>query len=245
MVAEPEHVAVVGCGDAKGHGGLIGGTGFGARVQPFVDFCVAVEEGEAARAAVVAGRVIEDGCGGSIVRVGHPDAEGAVVDAVGMFVEKDMHFGGGSFDEIRAFEKNFEAGTGYQVIQPRASGGIGDGDAHGDAADAADATGVVVTVNQLAIVIGVATFGTLYLNQAGQLPGPGHQAAFTLVSAHAVAVTFAVLAAAALAGGVLALIRARAARLGRTPVNAARPAEVGGTEEADGVGKERAAGRPA
>ena len=40
-------------------------------------------------------------------------------------------------------------------------------------ADAADATGVVVTVNQLAIVIGVATFGTLYLNQAGPLPGPG------------------------------------------------------------------------
>ena len=43
-------------------------------------------------------------------------------------------------------------------------------------ADAADATGVVVTVNQLALVIGVATFGTLYLNQAGQLPGlaPAH-----------------------------------------------------------------------
>ena len=49
-------------------------------------------------------------------------------------------------------------------------------------ADAADATGVVVTVNQLALVIGVATFGTLYLNQAGQLPGtPAEHAAFTLV----------------------------------------------------------------
>ena len=87
-------------------------------------------------------------------------------------------------------------------------------------ADAADATGVVVTVNQLAIVIGVATFGTLYLNQAGPLPsggryGPAEHAAFTLASAHAVAVTFSALAAAALAGGILALIRALAARPAR------------------------------
>jgi biotin-[acetyl-CoA-carboxylase] ligase BirA-like protein len=37
-------------------------------------------------------------------------------------------------------------------------------------ADAADATGVIVTVNQLGLVIGVATFGTLYLNLAGRLP---------------------------------------------------------------------------
>ena len=84
-------------------------------------------------------------------------------------------------------------------------------------ADAADATGVVVTVNQLAIVIGVATFGTLYLNQAGQLPGGAQHTAFRLASAHAVALTFAVLAAAALAGGILALVRALAARPAGTP----------------------------
>src|SRR6516164_10707121 len=36
---------------------------------------------------------------------------------------------------------------------------------------AADATGVVVTVNQLGLLVGVATFGTLYLNLAGRLPG--------------------------------------------------------------------------
>src|SRR6266545_4918186 len=89
----------------------------------------------------------------------------------------------------------------------------------GFAAYAADATGVVVTVNQLAIVIGVATFGTLYLNQAGQLPGGAQHTAFRFASAHAVALTFAVLAAAALAGGVLALIRALAARPARTPVS--------------------------
>src|SRR5579859_1817699 len=35
---------------------------------------------------------------------------------------------------------------------------------------AADATGVVVTVNQLGLLVGVATFGTLYLNLAGRLP---------------------------------------------------------------------------
>ena len=37
---------------------------------------------------------------------------------------------------------------------------------------AADATGVVVTVNQLGLLVGVATFGTLYLNLAGRLPEP-------------------------------------------------------------------------
>jgi hypothetical protein len=77
-------------------------------------------------------------------------------------------------------------------------------------ADAADATGVIVTVNQLGLVIGVATFGTLYLNLAGQLPAGGTQAAFRLLSAHAVTVTGVVLAAAAVGGGVLAAIRAAA-----------------------------------
>ena len=79
-------------------------------------------------------------------------------------------------------------------------------------ADAADATGVIVTVNQLALVIGVATFGTLYLNLAGQLPAGGTQAAFRLLSAHAVTVTSLVLAAAAVGGGVLAAIRAATTR---------------------------------
>src|SRR6476620_594615 len=57
---------------------------------------------------------------------------------------------------------------------------------------AADATGVVVTVNQLGLLVGVATFGTLYLNLAGRLPAAphGHAAgAFRHVSAHAEAIT--------------------------------------------------------
>jgi MFS family permease len=68
---------------------------------------------------------------------------------------------------------------------------------------AADATGVVVTVNQLAIVVGVATFGTLYLNIAGHLSAGS---SFRHVSAHAEAVTFLALAAVAAVGAVLAVI---------------------------------------
>jgi MFS family permease len=64
---------------------------------------------------------------------------------------------------------------------------------------AADATGVIVTVNQLAIVVGVATFGTLYLNLVGS------HAAF----AHASAVTFGGLAALAAVGAVLAALHLR------------------------------------
>jgi MFS family permease len=78
--------------------------------------------------------------------------------------------------------------------------------------DAADATGVIVTVNQLGLVTGVATFGTLYLNLAGSLPAHPGLAAFRQASAHAAAVTCLALAAAALIGGVLAAVRAWRAR---------------------------------
>ena len=73
--------------------------------------------------------------------------------------------------------------------------------------DAADATGVIVTVNQLALVVGVATFGTLYLNLAGHLPPHLVPGSFRLLSAHAETVTLAVLAAGAVAGGILATVR--------------------------------------
>jgi MFS family permease len=74
---------------------------------------------------------------------------------------------------------------------------------------AADATGVVVTVNQLGLLVGVATFGTLYLNLAGRLPGAlsahGTFGAFRHVSAHAEAMTCLALATLAAVGIVLAL----------------------------------------
>jgi MFS family permease len=79
-------------------------------------------------------------------------------------------------------------------------------------ADAADATGVIVTVNQLALVVGVATFGTLYLNLAGRLPLHAAAGDFRMASAHAAAVTCVVLAGGAVAGGTLALARSAAAR---------------------------------
>lgn len=74
-------------------------------------------------------------------------------------------------------------------------------------ADAGEATGMIVTVNQLALVVGVATFGTLYLDIAGRLPGHAGAGAFRLISAHAVAVTCVALALGAVAGGVLAALR--------------------------------------
>jgi MFS family permease len=77
---------------------------------------------------------------------------------------------------------------------------------------AADASGVIVTVNQLGIVVGVATFGTLYLNLAGRLPVRVSDA-FTLSSAHAYLVTSAALAGLSLAGAMLAMIHVRGSRL--------------------------------
>ncbi len=71
---------------------------------------------------------------------------------------------------------------------------------------AADATGVVVTVNQLGLLIGVATFGTLYLNLAGRLPAHPALGAFRHVSARAEAMTFLALAALAAVGVILAAI---------------------------------------
>jgi hypothetical protein len=84
--------------------------------------------------------------------------------------------------------------------------------------DAADATGVIVTVNQLGLVIGVATFGTLYLSLAGALPAHLTAAAadtFRLGSAHAEAVTCLVLAGAAAVGAILARVRELSVRDGR------------------------------
>ncbi len=73
---------------------------------------------------------------------------------------------------------------------------------------AADASGVVVTVNQLGIVVGIATFGSLYLSVAGKLPAGGgarQLSAFALSSGHAYLAVSVGLAALAVAGAALAL----------------------------------------
>jgi MFS family permease len=76
---------------------------------------------------------------------------------------------------------------------------------------AADASGVIVTVNQLGIVVGIATFGSLYLNLAGSLPGAGRLGAFAVSSGHAYFAVAASLAGLAVVGAALALAHGRAA----------------------------------
>jgi MFS family permease len=78
---------------------------------------------------------------------------------------------------------------------------------------AADASGVIVTVNQLGIVVGIATFGTLYLNLAGRLPSAGGSRAFALISAHAYLVTSLALAGLTLVGAALAAAHMRGSRV--------------------------------
>ena len=85
---------------------------------------------------------------------------------------------------------------------------------------AADASGVIVTVNQLGIVVGVATFGTLYLNLAGRLPAHA-SSAFTLTSAHAYLATSVALAGLALVGAVLAVAHVRGVARGTAALPAA------------------------
>jgi EmrB/QacA subfamily drug resistance transporter len=81
---------------------------------------------------------------------------------------------------------------------------------HVPLADAADASGVLVTVFQLGQVVGVATLGTTYLSL---LHGTGAHA-----SAHALSVTLVALAISALAAGAfaVALVRPRRARVAVT-----------------------------
>lgn len=74
---------------------------------------------------------------------------------------------------------------------------------------AADASGLVATTMQLAIVTGVATFGTLYLNLAGHLPVHPPAGALRQASAHAVSVTGVVLSVAIACAGIWAGLAAR------------------------------------
>jgi len=83
---------------------------------------------------------------------------------------------------------------------------------HVPARDAADASGLLTTLMQLAVVVGVATFGTLYLTLVRHPAGhPGLTAArlVALTSGHAEAVTLAALTATTLAAAACALPLAR------------------------------------
>jgi hypothetical protein len=83
---------------------------------------------------------------------------------------------------------------------------------HVPARDAADASGLLTTLMQLSIVVGAATFGTLYLTLVQHPAGhPGLPAArlVALDSAHAEAVTLAALTVTTLAAAACALPPAR------------------------------------
>jgi len=83
---------------------------------------------------------------------------------------------------------------------------------------AADASGVIVTVNQLGIVVGIATLGSLYLNLAGTLPSGARQlSAFAVASGHAYLWVATALAGLAVAGAALALAHGRAAAAAAAP----------------------------
>ena len=79
---------------------------------------------------------------------------------------------------------------------------------------AADASGVIVTVNQLGIVVGVATFGSL-VPEPGRATARARVGAFALSSAHAYQTTSVALAGLAVVGMVLALGHVRSSRWGR------------------------------
>ena len=128
---------------------------------------------------------------------------GFVANAAGLLLLADVFRGGGSggWPLLAAVAL---AGAGMAAaFSPLMTGVV----MRVPVADAADATGVIVTVNQLALVVGVATFGTLYLNLAGHLPPHLTADGFRLLSAHAEVVTCVVLATGAVAGGILATVR--------------------------------------
>jgi MFS family permease len=79
---------------------------------------------------------------------------------------------------------------------------------------ASDASGLIVTTIQLAIVTGVATFGTLYLNLAGRLPAHALAGSLRHVSAHAVSVTGVALAVTIACGVIWAALAGRSAPTG-------------------------------
>jgi MFS family permease len=92
---------------------------------------------------------------------------------------------------------------------------------------AADASGVIVTVNQLAVVVGIATFGSLYLNLAGTLPAVGgtrRLGAFAISSGHAYLAVVVALAVLTVAGALLAQLHGRAARVALVAARAAEAA---------------------
>jgi hypothetical protein len=125
---------------------------------------------------------------------------GLLVAAVGYLLLAPILRGGGSGGvsmEVDLFVVGIALGLAFSPMVTVAL-------THVPLADAADASGVLVTVFQLGQVVGVATLGTTYLSLVHTAGARG--------SAHAIAVTFVVLAASAVAAAAFAaaLVRPRA-----------------------------------
>ncbi|WP_372441014.1 MFS transporter [Actinacidiphila acididurans] len=111
--------------------------------------------------------------------------------------------------------------------------------------DAADASGLLATVTQLGQLIGVATFGTLYLNRLGS--GTGSHP-----SAHALAVTYVVMGVISVVGALIAVERGRRrtnVSIGQSTVVAGSADRAGGQPQArsggDGASADASGGVPA
>ncbi len=98
---------------------------FDPAVEPMPGFGVAVGEGQCA--AVVVARGDEVPVDGE-VRVDRFDADGAVLNAVFVLVQKDRSLHGGGIENLRTLGDDFEK---HRI-------GVGDAGAHGDAAEARD-----------------------------------------------------------------------------------------------------------
>jgi MFS family permease len=145
---------------------------------------------------------------------------GFAVNAVGLlWAGLLLHSGGdgGSWLYVALAVSGGGMAGAFGSLMTRVVGGV-------PVAIAADASGVMVTVNQLGIVVGIAVFGSLYLNWAGRLPAGHHEAgAFALSSGHAYLLVSVALAVLSLAGAALALAHGRAAARGaRSQLAAAR-----------------------
>jgi MFS family permease len=95
------------------------------------------------------------------------------------------------------------AGVAYGQLFASALGAV-------QSEDAADASGVLVTLIQLGNVVGVATFGTLYLSCLDSPLGAGLSA---VASGHAAELTCLAVAESALVAGLISMLRPRASRV--------------------------------
>jgi len=141
---------------------------------------------------------------------GHVTVAGFVIAGVGLLWSGALLYSGGD-GGVWLYAALAVAGAGmagaFGALMGRVLSGV-------PVRIAADASGVMVTMTQLGIVVGIAAFGSLYLNLAGKLPGSATArdiGAFALSSAHGYLWVTVALASLSVIGALLALSHGRAA----------------------------------